>query len=107
MGGGHRSDLSECFEKLEDGQGVAYYSCLLCGKTCSRKDSLMTHIENIHFPGGYGCQLCELSFNSQNTLAVHMRRKHNTSLMSLSNQAVAAAAGIIGGNGDSAGPPWS
>lgn len=93
---GQRPDLSECFEKLVDGQGMAYYSCLLCGKTCSRKDSLLTHIENIHFPGGYACQFCELIFNSQNTLAVHMRRKHNTSLsLSSSQSATAAAAAVV------------
>ena len=50
VSGQQRPDLSECYEKLEDPQGMAYFSCRLCGKSCSRKDSLMTHIENIHFP---------------------------------------------------------
>jgi hypothetical protein len=72
--------------------------------------------------GGYGCQLCELTFNSQNTLAVHMRRKHNTSLtLSLHSQAAAATGGGIisgsggvggiisgsGDGGDTAGTLWS
>jgi hypothetical protein len=72
--------------------------------------------------GGYGCQLCELTFNSQNTLAVHMRRKHNTSLtLSLHSQAAAATGGGIisgsggggiisgsgGDGGDTAGTIWS
>ena len=48
----------------------------MCSKTCARRDNIINHIENIHYPGTYQCPHCAKVFNSQNTLYVHVGRNH-------------------------------
>ena len=64
--------------KVDTARGLPEYHCAVCGKVCARKDNIMNHLENRHFPGNYVCQLCEKVFRSVNTLQVHMSRIHGT-----------------------------
>ena len=52
------------------------YQCAMCSKLCARKDNIINHIENQHYPGSYNCDLCHQVFKSQNTLHVHVKRNH-------------------------------
>jgi len=69
---GNRELINSCFQKSEDNT----FQCLMCSKTCARRDNIINHIENIHYPGTYQCPHCAKVFNSQNTLYVHVGRNH-------------------------------
>jgi len=69
---GNRELINSCFQKSEDSS----FQCLMCSKSCARRDNIINHIENIHYPGTYECPHCAKVFNSQNTLYVHIGRNH-------------------------------
>jgi len=77
---GHRQRLNDCILKTEE-LGVVSFKCVLCGKATQRKDAILNHIENIHFPGSYKCHYCDQVFNSQNTRNVHIGRKHKFNIL--------------------------
>jgi len=69
---GNREMINSCYQKTQDNA----FQCLMCMKTCARRDNIINHIENIHYPGTYECPQCSKVFNSQNTLHVHIGRNH-------------------------------
>jgi hypothetical protein len=72
---GHRLNLESHVLKVETATATEFH-CAVCGKVGGRKDNILNHLENRHFPGNYGCLLCEKVFRSVNTLQVHMSRLH-------------------------------
>ena len=57
--------------------------CIMCNKTCSRKQDIFNHVENIHCPGNYQCQMCPKVFKSRNSLSVHCNRNHKENMSSV------------------------
>ena len=60
---------------LKESDGT--FSCLLCGKSGSKKKDNMkkhveTHLEGLSFP----CQHCSKTFRSRNALHIHKNRQH-------------------------------
>ena len=55
-----------------------WFQCELCGKTGSRKDNLLNHVENKHFPGKFfhKCKVCLMVFQTKKSLQNHFFRKY-------------------------------
>ena len=52
------------------------YRCTVCQKTMSHKTNMKNHLE-VHLTGlSYECQLCEMTFRSNNLLSVHKTKYH-------------------------------
>jgi len=73
---GHLASLNESIEKVETPNGLIEYKCLICGKTSPRRDTVMNHVETLHYPGSYQCSYCAQCFSSKNNRNVHISRKH-------------------------------
>jgi len=52
------------------------FECAVCGKTALRKDGIVRHLENNHFPGHHKCSYCSKVFNSINSMQAHESRIH-------------------------------
>ena len=61
-----------------DGRPDEIFKCDICGKTSTRKDNLLNHVENIHFPGtfDYKCHICTLPMATRTALNNHIQRNH-------------------------------
>ena len=52
------------------------YRCTVCQKTMSHKTNMKNHLE-VHLTGlSYECQLCEMTFRSNNLFSVHKTKYH-------------------------------
>ena len=52
------------------------YRCTVCQKTMSHKTNMKNHLE-VHLTGlSYNCQLCEMTFRSNNLFSVHKTKYH-------------------------------
>ena len=52
------------------------YSCSICGKTSGKKQHAQNHMET-HLQGlSFNCPLCDKTYRSRNTLAMHKSTKH-------------------------------
>jgi len=69
---GNKESIASSIQKLGDN----VWQCNVCSKICARKDNIINHIENQHYPGSYKCFQCHMVFKSQNTLHVHVKRNH-------------------------------
>ena len=60
------------------GSGEDQFQCGVCGKTGGRKDSILNHVETIHFPGtfDYKCRVCTKSLPTKKSLDNHLFRNH-------------------------------
>jgi len=76
---GNKGNVESCVRKVEENLFV----CIMCNKTCTRKQDIFNHVENIHCPGNYQCQMCPKVFKSRNSLSVHCNRNHKESLSSV------------------------
>ncbi|XP_023339254.1 protein tramtrack, beta isoform isoform X31 [Eurytemora carolleeae] len=61
------------------------FQCLVCGKTGARKDGIVRHLENNHFPGNHPCSFCSKTFNSINSLQAHESRNHKKTGFQIEN----------------------
>ena len=52
------------------------FTCIICAKSGPRKDGILRHLENKHFPGNHQCNFCDKTFNSINSLQAHDSRIH-------------------------------
>ena len=55
------------------------YECTICQQSCSRRDNLMRHIENKHFPDQnavYPCKYCLKEFTNKSTMYSHVHTFH-------------------------------
>ena len=73
---GHLASLNESIEKVETPNGLIEYKCLICGKTSPRRNTVMNHVETLHYPGSNQCSYCAQCFSSKNNRNVHISRKH-------------------------------
>ena len=53
-----------------------WFQCKVCGKTGSRKDNVLNHVENKHFPGKFfhKCEICGMVFQTKTSLLTHFYR---------------------------------
>jgi len=72
---GNKGTVESCVRKVEENLFV----CLMCNKTCTRKQDVTNHVQNIHLPGNYPCTMCAKTFKSRNSLSVHCNRNHKDS----------------------------
>ena len=70
----------------EDGYGEDQFKCEICGKIGTRKDNVLNHVENTHFPGtfDYRCRICTKSMTTKKSLENHVYRNHKDSPMDVS-----------------------
>ena len=61
-----------------EGFGEDQFKCEICGKIGARKDNLLNHVENTHFPGtfDYKCKVCTKPMPTKKSLENHMYRNH-------------------------------
>ena len=74
---GNISEIDEQIEQIIIKNLDGTYSCYLCGKNSGRqmghcKNHIETHLEGLSF----NCPLCEKTFRSRPSLAVHKSTKH-------------------------------
>ena len=55
-----------------------WFECTICQQSCSRKTSLVDHIESVHFPNSfvYSCQFCDQQLGSRVSVQNHLARVH-------------------------------
>ena len=58
--------------------GVYQYSCDLCGKGCSSKNTLRGHMASVHNVGGVHCPVCNRYFSRKDNMMYHIRSRHGT-----------------------------
>ena len=70
----NKENIASCIRKLHDNA----FQCLMCSKISNKKQGLVNHIENQHFPGSYPCDAfnCWAVFKSRGSLNTHMQRNH-------------------------------
>ena len=61
-----------------EGFGEDQFKCEICGKIGGRKDNVLNHVENTHFPGtfDYKCKVCTKRMPTKKSLENHMYRNH-------------------------------
>ena len=66
------------------------FKCRTCGKANKNKTNIKNHIEAIHFPGQfvYSCSLCSKTFTGKNSLSVHMSVSHKERQMSSTGKTI-------------------
>ena len=65
--------VNELINKLERGK----YQCVKCGKITKRREHMVRHVET-HIEGlSYSCRLCERVFSSRNSLQTHKYSSHH------------------------------
>ena len=62
----------------KEGNAEDQFKCEICGKIGSRKDNVLNHVENNHFPGtfDYKCKVCTKPMATKKSLENHMYRNH-------------------------------
>ena len=50
------------------------FTCSLCKKTFTRKDTCREHLKRIHFREVLHCQVCNMAFNSRQTMWFHRKK---------------------------------
>ena len=62
---------------VKDCEGL---KCTVCGKRSASKQTLLNHVESVHFPNTftYTCKFCGKEYNAKNTLQVHISTKHKS-----------------------------
>jgi len=70
----NKENIASCIRKLHDNA----FQCLMCSKISTKKQGLVNHIENQHFPGSYPCDGfgCWAVFKSRGSLNTHVQRNH-------------------------------
>ena len=70
----NKENIASCIRKLHDNA----FQCLMCSKISTKKQGLVNHIENQHFPGSYPCDGfgCWAVFKSRGSLNTHIQRNH-------------------------------
>jgi len=70
----NKENIASCIRKLNDNA----FQCLMCSKISTKKQGLVNHIENQHFPGSYPCDGfgCWAVFKSRGSLNTHIQRNH-------------------------------
>lgn len=70
----NKENIASCIRKLHDNA----FQCLMCSKISTKKQGLINHIENQHFPGSYPCDGfgCWAVFKSRGSLNTHVQRNH-------------------------------
>ena len=80
LAGNDRNILLKYVKKLVNREGFAedQFKCEICGKIGSRKDNVLNHVENTHFPGtfDYKCKVCTKPMPTKKSLENHMYRNH-------------------------------
>jgi len=66
------------------------FTCSLCKKTFTRKDTCREHLKRIHFREVLHCQVCNMAFNSRQTMWFH--RKKTGHQYEIVNSAAASSA---------------
>ena len=73
---GGDEELNEKIKSLMD-RMEGLWSCHMCQYTAKYKRDMAKHIEGRHIDGlSYPCGMCGNTFNSRNSLQVHLSRKH-------------------------------
>ena len=70
----NKENIASCIKKLHENA----FQCLMCSKISTKKQGLVNHIENQHFPGSYPCDEygCWAVFKSKGSLNTHFQRNH-------------------------------
>ena len=66
--------LVQYIRRTEDNRS----ECTLCGQSNALRSNVLNHVESVHFPGSflYTCHLCDKQFTSKNSRNVHVFRNH-------------------------------
>jgi len=79
--GNDRNVLLKYIKKIANntGYGEDQFKCEICGKTGTRKDNVLNHVENTHFPGtfDYRCKVCTKTMPTKKSLENHVYRNHS------------------------------
>ena len=59
-------------------EGRTIFKCTLCSNANSKKQTMVNHVESVHFPGTflYTCKYCGKEYNAKNSLNVHVSTSH-------------------------------
>ncbi|XP_062548650.1 uncharacterized protein LOC134213530 [Armigeres subalbatus] len=64
--------------------GVSSFFCHICQKQIQSRQAYVSHMRKSHGPKIYGCNMCDVRFNSQDRLARHIRSfKHSNKLKAM------------------------
>ena len=61
----------------EEAKTTLYYYCDKCGRKCSSRKNLRTHVKNLHSEGEVPCPLCGKQFANDSLMKRHRRKEHD------------------------------
>lgn len=73
--------ISQIRIKKPKSNSTILISCDICQAIFTRKDSLVSHVKNVHFPETYQCDLCIKQFHDRKLLVRHMKKVHLNQIM--------------------------